>query len=137
MWAARLFKTRSTASQAIARNRVRINGQRVKPSRIVAVNDLLSVEKGPYVFELAVLVLDDVRRGAPEASLLYAESEASVAAREAIRARRRHDREARLGIAGGGRPTKRQRREIMRLQGGNGDAFTNIANDLDERDRDP
>jgi len=118
LWAARLFKTRSTANDAIARARVKVNGQRVKPSRVVAIDDRLSIEKGPYAFELTVLGIDDVRRGAPEAGLLYTESEASLAAREAIRQRRRLDREARLGIAGTGRPTKRQRRQILRLQDG-------------------
>ena len=116
LWAARLYKTRSVASDAISRNRVRIGGQRVKPSRVVQVGDHLSVEKGPYTFELTVLGVDDRRQGAPQAALLYEESSASLEAREAIRARRRSDREARLGIAGDGRPSKRQRREILRLQ---------------------
>ena len=124
MWAARLYKTRSTANDAIARHRVKVNGQRVKPSRLVGVDDALSIEKGPYTFELTVRAIDDVRRGAPQAALLYTESETSLAAREAIRMRRRLDREARLGIAGGGRPTKRQRREILRLQDGDGTSGT-------------
>lgn len=116
LWVARLFKTRSVAADAIAHNRVRIGGQRVKASRAVHVGDCVTVEKGPYTFEVEVLGLDDRRRSAPEAAELYRESEASVAARDAIRARRRADREARLGIAGDGRPNKRQRREIMRLR---------------------
>ena len=116
LWAARLYKTRSVATDAIARQRVLIAGQRVKPSRIVQIGDLLSVEKGPYVFELTVLGLDDTRRGAPEASQLYVESDSSREKREAIRARRNADREARLGLAGAGRPSKRQRRDRVRLQ---------------------
>lgn len=118
LWAARLYRTRSVASDAIARHRVTVNGQRVKASRAVVVGDALSIEKGPYTFDLIVRAIDDVRRGAPEAQRLYSESDASVSAREAIRARRRADREARLGIAGSGRPNKRQRRQIMRLQEG-------------------
>ncbi len=120
LWAARLYKTRSVAGDAIARQRVLVTGQRVKPSRIVQVGDLLSVEKGPYVFELTVLALDDTRRSAPEASQLYVESESSREKREAIRARRRADREARLGLAGDGRPSKRQRRDRVRLQQSSG-----------------
>ena len=116
LWAARLYKTRSVASDAIARQRVLIGGQRVKPSRIVQVGDQITVEKGPYVFELAVNKLDDTRRGASEASQLYVESESSREKREAIRARRHADREARLGLAGDGRPSKRQRRDRVRLQ---------------------
>ena len=118
LWAARLFKTRSLAAEALQKNRVRVGGQRAKTSRIVAVGDVLSVEKGPYEFELTVRALADERRGASEASLLYVESEASVAAREAIRARRRADREARLGLAGIGRPSKKQRRDRLRWQRG-------------------
>ena len=121
LWAARLFKTRSLAAEALEKNRVRVGGQRAKASRIVQVGDVLTVEKGPYEFELTVRALADERRGAPEASLLYAESEASAAAREAIRARRRADREARLGLAGDGRPTKRQRRERLAWQRGGDD----------------
>lgn len=120
LWAARLFKTRSVASDAISRQRVLIGGQRVKPSRIVQLGEQLRIEKGPYTFELTVLGLDDIRRGAPEASLLYSESDASREAREAIRARRHADREARLGLAGDGRPSKRQRRDRLRLQKGGG-----------------
>lgn len=116
LWVSRLYKTRSVAADAIAHNRVRIGGQRVKASRAVQVGDHLSVEKGPYTFEVQVLALDDRRRSASEAALLYRESEASVAAREEIRARRRADREARLGLAGDGRPTKRQRRAILRFR---------------------
>ena len=118
LWAARLFKTRSLAAEALQKNRVRVGGQRAKASRIVAVGDVLVVEKGPYEFELTVRALAEERRGAPEASLLYVESEASVVAREAIRARRRADREARLGLAGDGRPSKKQRRDRLRWQRG-------------------
>ena len=122
LWAARLFRTRSLAAEALEKNRVRVGGQRAKASRIVQVGDVLTVEKGPYEFELTVRALSDERRGAPEAGLLYVESEASAAAREAVRTRRRADREARLGLAGDGRPSKKQRRERLRWQrGGSGD----------------
>ena len=114
LWAARLFRTRSLAAEALEKNRVRVGGRRAKASRIVQVGDALTVEKGPYEFELTVRALSDERRGAPEARLLYDESEASAARREAIRARRRADREARLGLAGDGRPSKKQRRERLR-----------------------
>ena len=122
LWAARIYRTRSLAADAVQKHRVRVGGQRAKASRAVQVGDVLSVEKGPYEFELTVLGVADERRGAPEASLLYAESEASVAAREAIRMRRRADREARLGIAGDGRPSRNQRRDRLRWQRGNDDA---------------
>lgn len=122
LWAARLYKTRGLAAEALEKNRVRVGGQRAKASRIVQVGDVLTVEKGPYELELTVAALSDERRGAPEASLLYVESEVSAAAREAIRARRRADREARLGLAGDGRPSKKQRRERLRWQRGGDDA---------------
>lgn len=122
LWAARIFRTRSVASESLAKNRVRVGGQRAKPSRIVQVGDVISVEKGPYEFELTVLGVADERRAAPLASLLYEESAGSVAAREAIRARRRADREARLGLAGEGRPSRNQRRDRLRWQRGGGDS---------------
>lgn len=121
LWAARVYRTRSLASEALQKNRVRVGGQRAKPSRIVQSGDVLTVEKGPYEFELTVRALADERRGAPEAALLYDESEASVAAREIIRARRRADREARLGLAGDGRPSRNQRRDRLRWQRGGDD----------------
>ena len=119
LWAARFFKTRSVAADAVTKHRVQVDGQRVKPSRTVSPGCTLRIEKGPYEFEVTVLALNDERRPAPEAQALYAESEASVERRRAVSARLRGDRAARLGLAGEGRPNKKQRRQIIRFQNRN------------------
>lgn len=116
LWAARFFKTRSLATEAISRNQVRVDGQRIKPSRLVLVGDVIQVEKTPYVFEVCVLALNDQRRPAVEAATLYRESEESVTARKELSERLRSDRMARIGLAGDGRPSKKQRRQIIRFQ---------------------
>lgn len=122
LWAARFFKTRSVASDAIAKNRVRVDGQRIKPSRTIQVGDTVQIEKTPYVFDVTVLGLNDKRRPAAEAALLYQESEQSIAAREAQSASSRLDYQTRVGLAGSGRPSKKQRRQIIRFQNQNDSA---------------
>ena len=119
LWAARFFKTRSMASDAIAKNRVRVDGQRIKASRTISVGDMVLIEKPPYEFDVEVLGLSDQRRGAKEAVLLYQETEDSVERRTMLSARLRNDRIARLGVAGEGKPSKRQRRQIIRFQNQN------------------
>ena len=119
LWAARFFKTRSLANVAISKNQIRIGGQRIKPSRVVLVGDVIQVEKPPYEFILTVLALNDQRRPASEAQALYEESEQSKMARELLGARLRNDRIAHVGLAGDGRPSKKQRRQIIRFQNQN------------------
>lgn len=119
LWAARFFKTRALASEAIAKNRIRISGQRIKPSRHVTIGDVITIEKTPYQFTITVLGLDDRRRPASEAQLLYAESEQSIEARHELGQRLRNDALAHAGIAGVGRPSKKQRRQIIRFQNQN------------------
>ncbi len=129
LWAARFFKTRSVASDAIAKNRVRVDGQRIKPSRTIQVGDTVQIEKTPYVFDVTVLGLNDKRRPASEAALLYQESEQSIAAREAQSATSRLDYQTRVGLAGSGRPSKKQRRQIIRFQNQNDSAPTDMVPD--------
>ena len=119
LWAARFFKTRSMASDAIAKNRVRVDGQRIKASRTISVGDRVQIEKPPYEFDVTVLGLSDQRRGAKEAVLLYQETDDSIERRAVLSARLRNDRMARLDVAGAGRPSKRQRRQIIRFQNQN------------------
>ena len=114
LWAARFFKTRSLAKQAIEGGKVQLGGQRVKVSREISVGDTLLIRQGWDEKEVTVLALSDQRRGAPEAGKLYLESADSIARREAHAAARR---------AAGGmlerperRPTKRQRRQIHRFK---------------------
>lgn len=124
LWAARFFKTRAQANEAIARNRVQIDGQRIKPSRLVNVGDRVTVEKIPYQFTVVVRALNDQRRPASEASLLYEETEQSIEIRQIMRDRLRNDAMARSGLAGDGRPSKKQRRQIIRFQNRNDEAHS-------------
>lgn len=115
LWAARFFKTRSLASQSIAAGHVKIGGGRAKPAHAVRPGDEISIQIGPYTHNVKVLVSSGVRRGAPEARLLYEESAESVAARDALAAMLKADRAA-FGppVA---RPSKRDRRAIDRFRG--------------------
>jgi len=115
LWAARFFKTRSLASQAISAGHVKIGGARAKASHTVKVGDEFSVAIGPYHHVVAVRALSAVRRGAPEARLLYEETAASIAAREALAAMLKADRSAFEPATA--RPSKRDRRAIDRLKG--------------------
>ncbi|HEY4560822.1 MAG TPA: RNA-binding S4 domain-containing protein, partial [Lysobacter sp.] len=88
LWAARFFKTRSLAKQAIETGRVEVDGQRVKASRAVREGDALRIVRGDERFEVRVLGLSTVRGSAPVAQALYAETEESKTLREQARAER-------------------------------------------------
>lgn len=113
LWAARFFKTRAQASQAVAGGKVQVGGIRVKPSRSVAVGDALRIQKEQEEFVIVVRAVSDQRRGAPEAQLLYEETSESIAARTEAREARRLLRV--VGAASPGRPGKRDRRLIRRF----------------------
>jgi len=113
LWAARFFKTRAQASQAVAGGKVQVGGLRVKPSRSVAVGDGLRIQKEQEEFVIVVLAVSDQRRGAPEARLLYEETAESLTARTEVRETRRLLRV--VGAAPPGRPGKRDRRLIRRF----------------------
>jgi ribosome-associated heat shock protein Hsp15 len=115
LWAARFFKTRSLAKQAIDGGKVQADGQRIKASKDVVVGTILKIRQGWDDKEVEVVSLSDQRRGAPEAQKLYQETEASVARREELAAQRKA-----MGAANGvytdGRPNKKQRRQIHRFK---------------------
>lgn len=113
LWAARFFKTRALASQAVECGKVHYDGQRVKPSKEVHIGAILRITRPDGVQEMMVQGLSLQRRGAPEAALLYKETEASLQRRMEASAGRRAEFGARE--RGAGRPTKRQRREIKRF----------------------
>jgi len=110
LWAARFFKTRGLASQAVSGGKVHVNGGRVKPARQVAVGDSLRIQLGEVAFVVEVLALSDKRGPAVQAQTLYAETEASRAVREANREERRLLAAQRSGPEH--RPSKRDRRLI-------------------------
>jgi ribosome-associated heat shock protein Hsp15 len=113
LWCARFFKSRSQATTAVAGGLVHVNGERVKPSRAVHVDDRIEITRDEQRFEVVIRSLP-VRRGpAPEARTHYVETEASVAAREQQRERSRL-----APPAPDGRPDKHARRLLRGLRRG-------------------
>ncbi|TQV77603.1 RNA-binding protein [Exilibacterium tricleocarpae] len=110
LWAARFYKTRSLAKQAIEGGKVHADGHKVKPSKDIAVDQIITLRQGWDEKTVVVLALSDQRRGAAEAAALYRETEASIAAREA----RAEQRKAQRGVnpPRERRPTKKERRQI-------------------------
>lgn len=114
LWAARFFKTRSLAKQAIEGGKIHCDGQRVKPSKEISVGITLTIRQDLDEKIILVIALSDQRRGAPEAALLYAETEASILERE----KRSAERKAGLAsfIISDHRPNKKERRQIHQFQ---------------------
>jgi ribosome-associated heat shock protein Hsp15 len=112
LWAARFFKTRSVAQQAIAGGHVHLNGQRVKAARAVRPGDRLEITRGEERFEIHVLALAARRGPATVARALYEETDASAAARAAAQQLRRDIAGSRPPAA---RPDKRDRRRLIRF----------------------
>ncbi len=114
LWAARFYKTRSIAKAMIEGGKVHYNGQRAKVSKIVDVGAVLKLRQGNEEKEVEVLALSDQRRGAPEAQLLYRETEQSVKKREETAWARKNnmfsmphpDR----------RPNKKERRDLLKFK---------------------
>jgi ribosome-associated heat shock protein Hsp15 len=115
LWAARFFKTRSLASDAVEKGRVRIGGANVKPSKDVRVGDLVEIEIEHVLWQVNVLGICEVRGPAPIAQTLYAETDAGREKRVAENERRKTFPEPAAALQG--RPTKRDRRIIDKLSG--------------------
>ena len=113
LWAARFFKTRSLAKQAVETGKVEVGGQRAKPSRTVRVGDALKIARDEEHFEVSVLALSEQRGPASVAQGLYAESEDSRISREQLRAQRAAERNGYR--APEHKPDKRARRLIQAL----------------------
>lgn len=114
LWAARFFKTRTLARDAVRGGHVAVNGQRCKPARDVTAGDRLRITRGQVVFEIEVLAVAETRGPATRARALYAESEESRRRRTEEAARRRAERAS--APVPDGRPDKRQRRALQRLR---------------------
>lgn len=114
LWAARFFKTRALASDAVSGGKVHLNAHRVKPGKVVQPGDSLSIQLGVYTYEVTVLAIHKQRRPASEARLLYEESAPSVRKRELIAEQ--------LSLAAQGRqlpdhkPNKHERGQIIRFK---------------------
>lgn len=109
LWAARFFRTRAKAKEAIEGGKVHIGGARGKPSRELQVGEVLKIRQGWDEKTVVVRALSDQRRGAPEAQALYEETAESIERREREAASRKM---ANASIFTDGRPTKRDRRQI-------------------------
>ena len=115
LWAARFFKTRRLATDAVGGGKVRLNDAAAKPARDVKVGDRLDICNGDTRWQVVVQGLSEKRGPAPEARQLYEETAESLAAREAEQQRRRFEVEPAADLHG--RPTKRDRRQMSRLGG--------------------
>jgi ribosome-associated heat shock protein Hsp15 len=116
LWAARFFKTRSLATEAVLAGHVQVGGARVKPAREVRVGDALLIRRGAVTWNVEVRALAERRGPASEAAKLYEETKESQEAREQQRLERRLA--APLGSDLGARPTKQDRRRLDALRKG-------------------
>ena len=110
LWAARFFKTRSLATDAVDGGKVRLNGERIKPARGVKAGDTLAIDNGATEWEVVVRALAEKRGSAAIAQTLYTETEKSIAERQKKAEQRQFFREPGETIKG--RPTKRDRRQL-------------------------
>jgi ribosome-associated heat shock protein Hsp15 len=116
LWAARFFKTRGAATEAVLGGHVRVGGERAKPAKEVRVGDTLEIRRGELRWTVVVTGVADRRGSATVAATLYEETPESLAARERERLERRLARP--LGADLGARPTKQARRRIEALRRG-------------------
>ena len=112
LWAARFFKTRGLAAEAIGAGRVSVNGERAKASKGVKPGDTLEIRRPPYEHVVKVLAIADRRGSAEAARALYEETPESLARREALAA----EMKAMPPPVFRGRPTKRDRRALEKFQ---------------------
>ncbi len=113
LWSARFYKTRGLASEAIKGGKIDINGSHAKPSKTVRINDQIKIKKSPFIFEITIKGLSKHRGSASIAVLLYEESEQSISTREKLSEQLKT--ESALRPATPGRPSKRDRRNIIRF----------------------
>ena len=114
LWAARFYKTRTLAKEMIDGGKVHYNGQRSKPNKIVEVGATLKIRQGSDEKEIVVLALSTQRRGAPEAQLLYRETEQSIANREKLAMARKMN--ALSMPHPDRRPDKKERRDLLKFK---------------------
>jgi len=115
LWAARFFKTRSLAAAAVKGGKVRVDGGRTKPSRLVKGGDQLQIQRGDFSFDITINAIAEKRVSARQAQLLYSESLESIRLREELAETIRIERKSAAQY--GGRPDKQGRRNLMKLQG--------------------
>ena len=114
LWAARFFKTRSLATEAIAGGKVEVNGERAKPAKAVKPGDEIRLRVGPYEHVLIVRALAERRGPASVAQTLYDETQASRDARDRLAAQLKMAPPT-FVYEEKGRPTKKDRRDLSRF----------------------
>ncbi len=117
LWASRFFKTRSLAQEAIELGRVRVNGERVKPSKEIKLSDRLEIHRGDDIYEVLVAGFNLQRGPASVAQLMYMETEQGRIRRENNAQLRKLAVEPAIDRLTKGRPTKREGRELRKLRG--------------------
>ena len=115
LWAARFYKTRSLAAEAIEGGKVQVNGERVKRAKSLQRGDEVRIRLGPYEHQIQVRELSERRGPASDAARLYEETPASRAAREAMALQLKSLHAA--FVPDRGKPTKKDRRDIRRFKG--------------------
>lgn len=119
LWAARFYKTRALCRQMIDSGKVHVDGQRGKPSKPVRIGQMITLRQAETLRTIEVIDISDKRGGAPQAALLYQETQESVDTREKLSADRR------AGIVSDPspdhRPSKKQRRDLKRFRGNQAD----------------
>lgn len=113
LWAARFYKTRGLAAEAVKGGKVEINGQRAKPAKTVRVNDVLSIRRGAFSYQLTVCKLAAQRLSASAAAELYLESDESRLGRETLALQIKAANEGQPRTRG--RPSKRDRRALVKF----------------------
>jgi ribosome-associated heat shock protein Hsp15 len=113
LWAARFFKTRTLAAEAIIGGEVAVSGDRPKPSRVLRTGETLTIRRGPYEWTVTVKELSRLRGPVPQAQRLYQETEESIRKRETAIAQLRLERP--IDFDAPGRPSKKNRRVIAQF----------------------
>ncbi len=115
LWAARFYKTRSLAADAVSGGKVRVNGDRAKSAKEVQLGMMIQITNKEFEMVIEVTALSNTRRSATDAAMLYKETKESKAKRDNLKAIR--SAEHALRERGAGRPTKRQLRDIAKFTG--------------------
>ena len=114
LWAARFFKTRALATEAVNGGKVHLNGSRVKAGRMVHIGDALHIQRGPVSYDIIVKGINKQRRPASEMHQLYEETEASIESRQQLTELRKMASGTRAAPAR--RPNKHERKHIVRFK---------------------
>lgn len=116
LWAARFFKTRSLATEAVGGGKVHLDTKRVKPSKNVVLGSTLQISRGGFEYHVVVKQINHQRRPAKEAVLLYEETAESLERREKLALQLKAENSVFQGLKGEGKPSKKQRRAIIKFR---------------------